>query len=101
MAVRELPALWHGAFGYKPLVAETFADIEAREGTCFKASGRIPLGKTNGYSRHADAAILSAYRKAMPAGATGRIPNPGHELEGMEAERQNTAILFPTIGENV
>lgn len=51
--IRELPALWLEAFGYEPLVAETFSDIEAREGTCYKASGWIALGETKGYSRHA------------------------------------------------
>ena len=52
-AIRELPALWLEAFGYEPLLAETFSDIEAREGTCYKASGWTALGKTKGYSRHA------------------------------------------------
>ena len=51
--VRELPSLWLEAFGYEPLLAETFSDIEAREGTCYKASGWTALGKTKGYSRHA------------------------------------------------
>lgn len=49
--VRELPRLWLDAFGYEPLLAETFTDIEAFEGTCYKASGWKPLGKTKGYSR--------------------------------------------------
>jgi hypothetical protein len=51
--VRELPALWLERFGYEPLLAETFSDIEACEGTCYKASGWLALGKTKGYSRHA------------------------------------------------
>jgi len=51
-AVRELPPLWLKAFGYEPLLAETFTDIEAFEGTCYKASGWQPLGETKGYSRH-------------------------------------------------
>ena len=51
-AVRELPGLWHEAFGYEPLLAETFTDIEAFEGTCYKASGWQPLGLTKGFSRH-------------------------------------------------
>lgn len=50
-AVRELPSLWHEVFGYEPLLAETFTDIEAFEGTCYRASGWQPLGKTKGYSR--------------------------------------------------
>ena len=51
--IRELPALWKERFGYEPLLAETFSDIEAREGTCYKASGWTALGMTKGYSRHA------------------------------------------------
>ena len=50
--IRELPALWYGRFGYEPLLAETFSDPEAREGTCYKASGWLGLGQTQGYSRH-------------------------------------------------
>lgn len=50
--IRELPALWHDKFGYSPLLAETFSDIEVSEGTCYKASGWLALGKTKGYSRH-------------------------------------------------
>jgi hypothetical protein len=50
--IRELPSLWQKRFGYEPLLAETFSDIEAREGTCYKASGWLELGKTKGYSRH-------------------------------------------------
>jgi len=52
MTIRELPTLWRERFGYEPLLAETFSDIEAREGTCYKASGWIALGQTKGYSRH-------------------------------------------------
>lgn len=51
-AVRQLPALWRQTFGYEPLLAETFTDIEAYEGTCYRASGWQPLGLTQGYSRH-------------------------------------------------
>ena len=51
-AVRDLPRVWFESFGYEPLLAETFTDIEAYEGTCYKASGWQPLGLTQGYSRH-------------------------------------------------
>jgi hypothetical protein len=51
-AVRELPEMWFSKFGYKPLLAETFTDIEAYEGTCYKASGWIEVGKSKGFSRH-------------------------------------------------
>ena len=49
--IKELPALWHKKFGYEPLMAETFSDIETQAGTCYKASGWIGLGKTKGYSK--------------------------------------------------
>lgn len=51
-ALRQLPALWFEAFGYEPLLAETFVDIEAYAGTCYKAAGWEPLGLTKGFSRH-------------------------------------------------
>ena len=52
LVIREIPDLWHKRFGYTPLLAETFCDIEASEGTCYKAAGWLPLGLTKGYSRH-------------------------------------------------
>ena len=51
LAVRELPGLWRERFGYEPLLAETFCDIEAHAGTCYKAAGWTPLGRTQGFSR--------------------------------------------------
>jgi hypothetical protein len=51
-AVRELPSLWLESFGYRPLLAETFTDIEAYAGTCYKAAGWLPLGLTQGFARH-------------------------------------------------
>jgi hypothetical protein len=51
-AIRELPDLWYENFGYQPLLAETFSDIEAFEGTCYRAAGWQPLGLSKGYSRH-------------------------------------------------
>ncbi len=51
-AVRVLPEQWMKQFGYQPLAAETFTDIEAFKGTCYKAAGWMPLGVTKGFSRH-------------------------------------------------
>jgi hypothetical protein len=51
-AVKALPEQWPAYFGYVPLLAETFTDIEAYEGTCYKAAGWIALGRTKGFSRH-------------------------------------------------
>ena len=51
MAVRELPAIWERQWGYRPLLAETFCDIERTKGTCYRAAGWEEVGKTKGFSR--------------------------------------------------
>ncbi len=51
-AMRVLGTQWRKQFGYKPLLAETFTDIEQFAGTGYKAAGWIPVGMSQGYSRH-------------------------------------------------
>jgi hypothetical protein len=51
-AVRVLRQQWEECFGYRPLLAETFTDLEAYAGTCYKASNWEPVGLSAGYSRH-------------------------------------------------
>ena len=38
LGLRHLPDHWQEKHGYRPLLAETFTDIESFEGTCYKAS---------------------------------------------------------------
>ena len=52
LALRALPGQWKGKYGYSPVLAETFSDIEQFEGTCYKAAGWQPLGLTQGFARH-------------------------------------------------
>lgn len=52
LAVRALPAQWEALHGYRPLMLETFTDIELFEGTCYKAAGWKPIGLTKGFQRH-------------------------------------------------
>jgi hypothetical protein len=51
-ALRVLADHWGEAFGYRPLLAESFTDPEAYAGTCYKASNWEPVGHSEGYSRH-------------------------------------------------
>lgn len=51
-ALRALPGQWQERFGYRPLLAESFTDPEAYEGTCYKASNWQAIGMSAGYSRH-------------------------------------------------
>jgi hypothetical protein len=52
LAIQALPEHWEQAHGFRPLLAETFSDIEAYEGTCYKASNWVPCGQTQGFERH-------------------------------------------------
>jgi hypothetical protein len=51
LALRNLPEAWQEKHGYRPLLAETFTDIESFEGTCYKASNWEPCGLTKGFER--------------------------------------------------
>jgi hypothetical protein len=51
-ATTALPDQWFAQHGYAPLLAETFTDPEAHAGTCYKAAGWEPVGKTVGFARH-------------------------------------------------
>jgi hypothetical protein len=51
-SARVLAVHWHQEFGYEPVLAETFTDIEQFEGTCYKASGWEAVGMSQGYARH-------------------------------------------------
>jgi hypothetical protein len=45
-ALAALPRQWQESFGYRPLLAETFTDVERHAGTIYKVTGWIPVGKT-------------------------------------------------------
>ena len=51
-ATATLPDQWFAQHGYAPLLAETFTDPESHAGTCYKAAGWEPVGKTVGFARH-------------------------------------------------
>ena len=51
-ALRVLRQHWQQCFGYRPVLAETFTNLEAYVGTCYKASNWEPVGFSAGYSRH-------------------------------------------------
>jgi hypothetical protein len=52
LALHALPEAWQAAHGYRPLLAETFTDIEQFEGTCYQAAGWLSCGMTQGFARH-------------------------------------------------
>jgi len=52
-AMRALPGQWREHFGYEPVMAETFTDLERFHGTCYKACGWIEAGESQGFGRDA------------------------------------------------
>lgn len=51
-ATRVLPGMWRERFGFEPLLVESFSDIEAHAGTCYKAAGWKPAGLSKGFAKH-------------------------------------------------
>jgi SRSO17 transposase len=42
---------WEMSFGVRPMLAETFVDVEKYRGTCYKASNWIYVGETKGFGK--------------------------------------------------
>jgi hypothetical protein len=51
-AMRVLRQQWLAVYGYEPLIAEGFTDIETHHGTTYKVTNWTPLGHTQGFARH-------------------------------------------------
>ena len=51
--LKRICADWQKAYGHPVILAETFVDHKRFKGTCYKAAGWIPLGKTRGFGRSA------------------------------------------------
>jgi len=52
LVCERLPWDWKEHFGHPVLLAETFVDPQRFRGTCYKAAGWQPLGRTKGFQRH-------------------------------------------------
>jgi hypothetical protein len=48
LAAQALPGQWEERFGIRPLLLETFVDVERYAGTSYKAAGWIEVGATSG-----------------------------------------------------
>jgi len=51
LAVRQVPMDWQERYGFKPVLLETFVDINKYQGTCYKAANWMLLGETAGRGR--------------------------------------------------
>ena len=52
LTTKRLSADWQAVYGHPILLVETFVDDSRFLGTCYKAAGWLPLGKTRGFNRN-------------------------------------------------
>ncbi len=52
MAARQLPDDWLNRYGYRPVLLETFVEVDRFQGTCYKAANWLCLGMTKGRGRN-------------------------------------------------
>ena len=54
---KQLPLDWEARYNYRPVLLETFVQLNRFKGTCYKAANWIQIGRTEGYS------LVSRYKK--------------------------------------
>ncbi len=58
MAAKRLPSDWEMHYGYRPVLMETFVEINRFQGTCYKAANWIHVGQTKGRGKLANTPVL-------------------------------------------
>ena len=61
---KQLPLDWEARYGFKPVLFETFVQLDRFRGTCYRAANWIQVGTTKGYSLYGQ-----AHKKSVPAKA--------------------------------
>jgi hypothetical protein len=64
-AARRLPDDWEARYHYRPVLLETFVQLDRFTGACYKAANWIQLGTTSGYSLYDTEAKKRVPTKAL------------------------------------
>lgn len=64
-AAKRLPGDWDARYSYRPVLLETFVQLDRFAGTCYKAANWIQLGTTSGYSLYGKKEKKRVPTKAM------------------------------------
>lgn len=62
---RRLPADWEERYGYRPVLLETFVQLDRFTGACYRAANWVDVGETKGYSLLGAEHRASAPRRAV------------------------------------
>lgn len=54
---KQMPIDWEARYNYRPVLLETFVQLDRFKGTCYRAANWMQIGKTEGYS------LVSHYKK--------------------------------------
>jgi hypothetical protein len=81
LSAKSVADQWEERHGYRPLLAETFVDVERFAGTCYRAAGWQELGMTAGNRRSADYYVPNEspkqlWVKELVGGARQRLGAP-------------------------
>lgn len=99
LALRQLPEQWERKHGYRPLLAESFTDIEAFEGTCYKASNWEPCGLTKGFGRLHRADFYRQHKRPKKLWLKALSRNTRAILAGMDIPADYLSSLPPRCAE--
>ena len=83
---RSRPAIlddWEAKYGFRPLLLETFVDIQQFQGTCYRAENWLELGVTSGYAKKGNSHHNSQAPKALfvyPAARDAQVQLKGRRI---------------------
>jgi hypothetical protein len=69
LAARQLPGDWQQRYGYRPVLLETFVEVERFAGTCYRAANWRCLGLTQGRGK-----LDAAHARAVPVKSVWALP---------------------------
>jgi hypothetical protein len=105
LAAQALPAQWEEGFGIRPMLAESFVDVERYAGTCYKAAGWIEVGETSGrghndyYQDHLQPKAL--WLKELAAGVLPRLRDPLQPLAGEQRRAPGALPVSAKLAESL
>lgn len=105
LTTKRLSADWQAMYGHPILLVETFVDDSRFLGTCYKAAGWLPLGKTRGFNRngkkyyhHGNLKTIFVHPLSHNALHLLADPTPHPELLSSEDAMNLDAVAIETTG---
>lgn len=105
LAAQALPGQWEERFGIRPMLLETFVDVERYAGTCYKAAGWIEVGETSGRGHNDyyqdELRPKALWLKELEAGATQRLRDPFQPLLGEKARAHGAMPVTAPVAQSI